>query len=119
MCKILCIIFVVILKRIFYVWVSTGTLQENRPVDTAGEGEGGANWEGSIEAYTLPAVKQTDSGSLLYDAESSNSVLCDNLEECDGVQGGLRKRGHMHTYGWLMLMFGRNQHNIVKQLSSN
>ena len=88
MCKILCIIFVVILKRIFYVWVSTGTLQENRPVDTAGEGEGGANWEGSIEAYTLPAVKQTDSGSLLYDAESSNSVLCDNLEGWDGVGSG-------------------------------
>ena len=27
-------------------------------------------------------------------------------------------RGHMYTCGWLM-MYGRNQHNIVKQLSSN
>ena len=26
---------------------------------------------------------------------------------------------HMYTYGWFMLMYGRNQHNIVKQLSSN
>ena len=25
------------------------TDMENRPVDTAGEGEGGANWESSIE----------------------------------------------------------------------
>ena len=24
-----------------------------------------------------------------------------------------------YTYGWFMLMYGRNQHNIVKQLSSN
>ena len=28
-------------------------------------------------------------------------------------------RGHMYIYGWLMLMYGRNQHDIVKQLSSN
>ena len=25
----------------------------------------------------------------------------------------------MYTYGWLMLMYDRNQYNIVKQLSSN
>ena len=34
-------------------------------------------------------------------------------------KGGSRGRGHMYTYGWFMLMYGRNQHNIVKQLSSN
>jgi len=28
-------------------------------------------------------------------------------------------RKHMYTYGWFMLMHGRNQHNIVKQLSFN
>ena len=33
---------------------------ENRLVDTAGEGEGGMNWESSIEIYALPCVK-TDS----------------------------------------------------------
>ena len=26
---------------------------------------------------------------------------------------------HMYSYGWLMLIFGRNQHNFVKQLSFN
>ena len=26
---------------------------------------------------------------------------------------GWRGRGHMYTYGWTMLMYGRNQHNIV------
>ena len=25
----------------------------------------------------------------------------------------------MYTYGWFVLMYGRNQHNIVKQLFSN
>ena len=32
---------------------------------------------------------------------------------------GLRGRGHMYSYGWFMLMYGRNQHSIVKQLFSN
>ena len=26
---------------------------------------------------------------------------------------------HMYTNGWFMLMYGRDQHNIVKQLSFN
>ena len=25
----------------------------------------------------------------------------------------------MYTYGWFMSLYGRNQHNIVKQLPSN
>ena len=29
----------------------------NRLVDTVGEGEGGMNWENSMETYTLPYVK--------------------------------------------------------------
>ena len=28
-------------------------------------------------------------------------------------------RGHMYTYDRLTLLYGRSQHNIVKQLSSN
>ena len=34
-------------------------------------------------------------------------------------EGGSRGKGHMYTYGWCMLMYGRNQHNIAKQLSIN
>ena len=30
---------------------------KNRFLDTAGEGEGGMNWEDSTETYTLPYVK--------------------------------------------------------------
>ena len=42
--------------------------------------------------------------------------LCDNLE---GWEGGSRRRGYMYTYGWITLLYGRNQHNIVKKLASN
>ena len=37
---------------------------------------------------------------------------------CRG-EGGSRWRGHMNTCGWFMLIYGRNQHNIVKQISCN
>ena len=35
------------------------------------------------------------------------------------VGGGIRGRGHMYTYGQFMLLYGKNHHNIVKQLSYN
>ena len=31
----------------------------------------------------------------------------------------LNEIGHMHTYGWFMLVLGRKQHNSVKQFSFN
>ena len=40
------------------------------------------------------------------------------LECTPGWEGGLRKKGYMYTYGWPMLLYGRNQHKFVKQLSS-
>ena len=43
--------------------------------------------------------------------------LRDNLAGPDG-EGGSQGRGNTCTYGWFMLMYGRNQHNIVKQFPS-
>ena len=58
--------------------------------------------------------------------------LCDDLEwRRDGEGGGRQVHGggdiyiyiyiyiYIHTYGWFMLMCGRDQHNTVKQLSLN
>ena len=47
--------------------------------------------------------------------------LCDNLGGWDGEGDGkdVQERGDRYTYGWFMFMFGRNQHNTVKQLSFN
>ena len=44
--------------------------------------------------------------------------LCNNLEGWDG-EGGSRGRRHRYTYGWFMLICGRNQHNIIEQLPYN
>ena len=32
-------------------------------------------------------------------------------------EGRSREKGHRYTYGWFKFMFGRSQHNTVKQLS--
>jgi len=34
-------------------------------------------------------------------------------------EGGSRERGPIYNYDWFMFLYGGNQHNIVKQLSSN
>ena len=34
-------------------------------------------------------------------------------------KGGSRGRGHTYTYDWVMVMYGRNKHNTVKQRSFN
>ena len=71
-----------------YLQVSNGDTDiKNRLADTVGEGEGGINWESSTETYTLLYVKQTASENLLFEAGSSNPMLCDNLERWDGVGG--------------------------------
>jgi hypothetical protein len=56
-------------------------------LDTVGEGDSGTNWESSIEEYTLSYIKWIAIGKFLYDAGSSNLVLCDNLEGWYGVGG--------------------------------
>ena len=47
----------------------------------------------------LPCVK-LDSGNLPYDAGSLNLVLCDNLEEWDGVGGvnQVQEGGDIYIY---------------------
>ena len=94
---------------------------KNRLLDSVGESEGGMICENSIETYTLPYVKQTASGNLMYDAGNQKSVLCDNLEGGVGWGGvgrevgdSLGGREHKSAYGQFMLMYGKNHHNIVK-----
>ena len=63
-----------------------------------GEGEDGTNGESTMNAYTLPYVKQIVSGNLLYGSGNSNWCSVDNLEGWDEV-GGSRGRRHMYSYG--------------------
>ena len=86
---------------------------ENRLGNTVGEGEGGTNWEISTETHTLGICCMT------WGVRPSALWQPRRVGWGGRWEGGSRGRGHMYTYGWFMLMYGRNQHNIVKQLSSN
>jgi len=67
------------------------------------------------QADSLPCQCKIDSQrEFAVQHEELNLVLCDNLE---GWEGGSRRSGHMYTYGESMLMYGKKQHNTVKQIS--
>ena len=44
--------------------------------------------------------------------------FCEKTVEGMGWERGLGRRGHVYICGWFMFMYGRGQHNTVKQLSS-
>ena len=92
---------------------------ESRFTDTGG----GRGWGRLREQHwnMYSTVCKTDSRcGFAGDVRGSDSGLGDKLEGWGGRwEGGVRGRGHMYTYEWFMLMFGRNQHSIVKQLLSN
>ena len=54
-------------------------------MDTAGEGEGGMNWEIRFDINILPCVKQIASGKLLY--STGSSVWCSVMTERGGMVG--------------------------------
>ena len=96
---------------------------ENRPVNTAGEGDGGTNWESSVHLYTLPCAKQI-AGSSRITQGAQPSALWSSTGVRWGVRwgvgwGGLGREEIYVYYTWFTLSYSRSQHNIVKQLSSN
>ena len=73
--------------------------------------------ENSIETCILPYVKQMTSANSMHEAGHSKPVLWDNPEGWGGSGGGRRVQdgvGHMYNSGWIMWMYGKNHHNIVK-----
>lgn len=96
--------------------------RESKPVDTEWDGEGkeGRQFHGSHTHYR---GWKTESRweSAVWNRELSPE-LCDNLEAWDGEREGKGTREGGHTgipLAHLVLMYGRNQHSMVKQLSSN
>ena len=81
------------------------------------EGEGGIYEESNMETR-ITIFKTNSQWEFAIWLSELKPGLCNNLEGWDG-EGGSCRRGHMYTYGWFMLMFGRNENNSVKQLSFN
>ena len=68
----------------------------DRLVDTAWEGEGGKNWESSMETYTLPYVKQIANGNCYATQRAQPSALWQGRGVGWGGrwEGGSRGRAH-------------------------
>ena len=93
---------------------------KSRSGDTMGEGVSGRNRENGMETFTLPCVKQMAGGNALCDSGSSTQSSVGTARGGMGseVGGGSKREGH--TCLWVfMLMYGRSQHTIEKQVSSN
>ena len=69
--------------------------------------------------YVEAICKVDSQWELLYDWKNSTRGSVTAWRGGMGLERGSRGRRHMHTYGSIMLMYGRNWHSSVKQLSSN
>ena len=76
------------------------------------EGEGEMYGESNIEIYNTMCKTDSQWEFAVWLRELKKE-LCSNIESGVGWEGrwerGSRVRIHMYTYGWFMLMFGRNQ----------
>ena len=74
-----------------------------------GEGEGGMNWENSIETCVISYVKQTASPGLMHDTGCSGLVHWDDPEGWNGERcgRGVQDGEHVYTLGGFMLMYGK------------
>ena len=94
---------------------------ENRLLDTVGK-EMVRQIESTIETYTLLYAKL---GSQWKFAVCCRELTSGTLWQPRRMAWGgrwervSRGRGHMYTTDWFVLMYGKDQPNIVKQLSSN
>ena len=69
--------------------------------------------------YYVENRQQVGSRCITQGAQSGDLWQPRGVGWGGGQEGGSRRRGHMYTCGWFTLLHGRNQNNIVKQLSSN
>ena len=80
---------------------------------TAREGEIRTSWESSPDRHCHVWSRSLVGSSS---ATQGPSLLCDDLQ---GGAGGGAGRGYTHNYDGLVRLYSRNQHNILKQSSSN
>ena len=81
-----------------------------------GDGEGGMIWENGIETCIISYVKRIASAGLMQDTGCLGLVHWDDPEGWYGEGGRRRVRDgeHVYTCCGFMLMYDKNQYNIVK-----
>ena len=89
---------------------------QNSLLDSVGEGEGEMIWEYGIETCIISYMKRIASPDSMHDTGCLGLVHWDDPEGWDGEGGGrgVQDGEHVYTRGGFMLMYGKNQYNIVK-----
>ena len=89
---------------------------QNSLLDSVGQGEGGMIWENGIETCVISYKKRIASPGSMQDTGWSGLVHWDDPEGWYGEGGGsgVQDGEHVYTHGGFMLMYGKNQYNIVK-----
>ena len=81
-----------------------------------GEGEGEMIWENGIEICIISYMKRVASPGSMHDTRCLGLVHWDDPEGWYGERRGRRVQDgeHMYTCGRFILIYGKNQYNIVK-----
>ena len=85
-------------------------------MDSVGYGEGGMIWENGIETCKISYMKRVVSPGSMHDTGCLGLVHWDDPEGWYGEGAGRRVQDGEHVYicGKFMLIYGKNQYNIVK-----
>ena len=80
-------------------------------------GKGGMIWENSIETCILPYVKPVQVRFMKQGTQSrcTGTTQRNGMGRAVGV--GIGTGGHTYTHVWFMSTYGKNHHNIAKQLA--
>ena len=71
-------------------------------------------WENGIETSIISYVKRVTSPGLVHDTGCLGLVHWDDPEVWGGKWRGVQDGEHVYTRDGFMLMYGKNQYNIVK-----
>ena len=105
-------------------WPQWNVNIEDRLTDP-GEGAGRKDRVGPMERVTWKHVHYCATQIASVNVRNNSGHSTRALSQPGRVGLGGRRKGssggrrHVYTYGWLLLMYGRDQHSIVEQVSHN
>ena len=111
---------------LYSVWETPGSstsLLENRRGHTARAGEGGMNWESSIDIshYQVWNSQLVGRGCVTQGADAG--ALWPPREWDEGGSNGKGYHGcvcvYVYNYDWFTFLYGKNEYNVVKQFPTN
>ena len=107
--------------RIFLYFYDVLHIQNGNPLQYSCLGK--SHGQRSLVGYSPWGCKESDTTEWLSTSTHVSRINLPKSTQRDRVERegkGIQDGGqHMHMCSWFMLMYGKNHHSMVKQLSSN